>query len=420
MIGDQVYADEDAPETREFIRARRGTDGEPGDDVADFEEYTRLYRETWGEHAIRWLLSVVALRDDLRRPRRPRRLEHLDLVAGGNAGEALVAPAHQRARSPATGSISTSGTSRRTRSSERGVLEHVRSAPRRRARAARVGGEGGLGQRGPALELQPRPRKRRAARDARLSRGPRARRAPASDVRRRRNGSGSSGSSPETCDHLLLADTLPIFLPPAIHNLESWNDAVAAGAWTRVDEGLRRAAAARARPGALGRVPRLVPAHGRADSRGRRRRARRRRRPPSSRSAATSTTPTSPRSTSRPRTGVRAPSGRRSARRSATRSASASARSLGRRLAPGPRRHRGAGPLRAACELPEVSGGSSSRRPSTTSSPRSTSTATGSSCGSRGRCPGTGAGPGSRPRSSAGWRPEPGAACRNDEKAALI
>jgi hypothetical protein len=30
-----------------------------------------------------------------------------------------------------------------------------------------------------------------------------------------------------------VADTLPIFLPQAIHNLESWNDAVAAGAWTR-------------------------------------------------------------------------------------------------------------------------------------------------------------------------------------------
>ena len=37
--------------------------------------------------------------------------------------------------------------------------------------------------------------------------------------------------------HLLVADTLPIFLPQAIHNLESWNDAVAAGAWTRAMKG---------------------------------------------------------------------------------------------------------------------------------------------------------------------------------------
>ena len=35
-----------------------------------------------------------------------------------------------------------------------------------------------------------------------------------------------------------MADTLPIFLPQAIHNLESWNDAVAAGAWTRAFKGL--------------------------------------------------------------------------------------------------------------------------------------------------------------------------------------
>jgi hypothetical protein len=37
--------------------------------------------------------------------------------------------------------------------------------------------------------------------------------------------------------HLIVADTLPIFLPQAIHNLEAWNDAVAAGAWTRAMKG---------------------------------------------------------------------------------------------------------------------------------------------------------------------------------------
>jgi hypothetical protein len=59
MVGDQVYADDSAPETRAFIRARRSTDGEPGEQVADFEEYTRLYREAWSEPAVRWLLSAV-------------------------------------------------------------------------------------------------------------------------------------------------------------------------------------------------------------------------------------------------------------------------------------------------------------------------------------------------------------------------
>src|SRR5437868_3038164 len=59
MIGDQVYVDEDAPTTREFIRSRRDTSVAPFDEVADFEEYTRLYWETWGEPVIRWLFSSV-------------------------------------------------------------------------------------------------------------------------------------------------------------------------------------------------------------------------------------------------------------------------------------------------------------------------------------------------------------------------
>jgi phosphodiesterase/alkaline phosphatase D-like protein len=60
-IGDQVYVDEDAPETREFIRARRDTSLPPGEEVADFEEYTRLYRESWGPEVIRWLFSTVGI-----------------------------------------------------------------------------------------------------------------------------------------------------------------------------------------------------------------------------------------------------------------------------------------------------------------------------------------------------------------------
>jgi PhoD-like phosphatase len=59
LLGDQVYADEVSPQTREFIKARRGDDTEPIGQVADFEEYTRLYRESWSDPDIRWLLSTV-------------------------------------------------------------------------------------------------------------------------------------------------------------------------------------------------------------------------------------------------------------------------------------------------------------------------------------------------------------------------
>jgi hypothetical protein len=60
-VGDQVYVDEDAPATREFIRARRDTSLPPGEEVADFEEYTQLYKESWGPEVIRWLFSTVAV-----------------------------------------------------------------------------------------------------------------------------------------------------------------------------------------------------------------------------------------------------------------------------------------------------------------------------------------------------------------------
>ncbi len=60
MLGDQVYADEVSPKTREDIKARRDTSLPPYETIADFEEYTMLYREAWGEPYMRWLLSTVA------------------------------------------------------------------------------------------------------------------------------------------------------------------------------------------------------------------------------------------------------------------------------------------------------------------------------------------------------------------------
>ena len=60
LLGDQVYADEVPPEVRDFIRSRRDPEVPPGETVADFEEYTQLYRTAWSDPPIRWLLSTVA------------------------------------------------------------------------------------------------------------------------------------------------------------------------------------------------------------------------------------------------------------------------------------------------------------------------------------------------------------------------
>jgi PhoD-like phosphatase len=69
LIGDQVYADNPGPRTRQFIEQRRapGASGAtddpavpPLDEIADFAEYCVLYREAWSDPAVRWLLSVVS------------------------------------------------------------------------------------------------------------------------------------------------------------------------------------------------------------------------------------------------------------------------------------------------------------------------------------------------------------------------
>jgi hypothetical protein len=59
LLGDQIYAHKPPFDTLDFIRSRRDTDRAPGEAVADFEEYARLYRDAWGDPAIRWLLSTV-------------------------------------------------------------------------------------------------------------------------------------------------------------------------------------------------------------------------------------------------------------------------------------------------------------------------------------------------------------------------
>jgi PhoD-like phosphatase len=59
LLGDQIYADETSERTKERIRARRDVREPPGEQVADFEEYTWLYEESWSDPEVRWLLSTV-------------------------------------------------------------------------------------------------------------------------------------------------------------------------------------------------------------------------------------------------------------------------------------------------------------------------------------------------------------------------
>ncbi|MGH3146466.1 MAG: alkaline phosphatase D family protein, partial [Rubrobacter sp.] len=59
LLGDQIYAHKPPFDTLEFMEERRDTRVPPGEVVADFEEYARMYRDAWRDPAIRWLLSTV-------------------------------------------------------------------------------------------------------------------------------------------------------------------------------------------------------------------------------------------------------------------------------------------------------------------------------------------------------------------------
>ncbi|MGN9777837.1 alkaline phosphatase D family protein [Micromonospora sp. H33] len=60
LLGDQVYADETSPTVKRLLkRRRRRPKGAPADQVVSFDEYTKLYLESWRDPEIRWLLSTV-------------------------------------------------------------------------------------------------------------------------------------------------------------------------------------------------------------------------------------------------------------------------------------------------------------------------------------------------------------------------
>jgi hypothetical protein len=59
FLGDQVYADEVDPQTLDFMRARRDTSLAPGEEVADFDEYCELYRNSWTDPDIAPFLATV-------------------------------------------------------------------------------------------------------------------------------------------------------------------------------------------------------------------------------------------------------------------------------------------------------------------------------------------------------------------------
>ena len=243
LIGDQVYADEVSPATRAFIRSRRDTSRPPGEEVADFEEYTRLYRESWTDPDIRWLLATVSsvmIFDD-----------H-DVIDDWNISWEWLRDVRATTWWDAriTGAFMSYWIYQHLGNLTAGELEE--EPMYRRAVAAR-------GDVGDELETFARRADRESAatrwasmRDFGRSRVLviDSRAARVLDEHHRHMVDPDEWEwivqrSRADVDHLLVVSTLPVFMSPGIHHLEAWNEAVCAGVWgrpaARLGERLRRA-----------------------------------------------------------------------------------------------------------------------------------------------------------------------------------
>ncbi|MBA2644074.1 MAG: alkaline phosphatase family protein [Solirubrobacterales bacterium] len=243
MLGDQVYVDEDAPQTRAFIRARRDTGTPPGEGVADFEEYTRLYREAWGDTTLRWLLSTVStamifddhdVHDDWNTSAAwLEEMEHHDWWHERMTAALMAYWLYQHLGNLSPDELDGNEMFARVRGTGDGgadLRRHARDWDHHRNGSrwshARLLGRTKLvmldSREGRHLEEG----ERRMFDDAEWD-----------WICREVSGD---------FDHVVLADTLPVLMPPAFHHIEAWNEAVCAGAWGRaarwlLGERLRRA-----------------------------------------------------------------------------------------------------------------------------------------------------------------------------------
>ena len=256
LLGDQVYADEVAPATEEFIRARRDVDVPPGLQISDFEEYCRLYRDAWCEPAVRWLLSTVPTAmifddHDVIDDWNTSRDWVAQMRATGWWDERIVGAfmsywCYQHLGNLSPEDREEDACYRAVRAAEGDAGPIVRDFAFRADRevaGARWSYKRDIG------------RTRIVMMDSRAGRvlepGGRRWSTP-------RSGTASRSGRAGDFDHLLLGTSLPVFLGRGMHYLEAWNEAVADGAWGALASARGRAPAPGPRPRALGRVRRLA------------------------------------------------------------------------------------------------------------------------------------------------------------------
>lgn len=243
LLGDQVYVDEVSPKTLAFIRSRRDVREPPGETVADFEEYTRLYEESWSEPEIRWLLSTVPstmifddheVCDDWNISQ-----AWLDEMRSLSWWDERVTAAfsaywvYQHLGNLAPPDLAEEQMFRE-------VFEHEDAGAALRARAYQWDRESASSRWAYHRDFG---RSRVLVIDSRAAR-------VLAGGRRDMVDTGEwewiSEHARGSFDHLVIVSTLPVFMPHGIYHLESWNEAVCAGRWgrlaARAGERLRRAA----------------------------------------------------------------------------------------------------------------------------------------------------------------------------------
>jgi hypothetical protein len=242
LLGDQVYADECSPATKAFIRSRRDPAVPPGEQVADFEEFTQLYRESWTDPSLRWLLSTVStstifddhdVHDDWNTSR--AWIEEMRAQAWWD--ERIIGALASYWVYQHLGNLSPEALEEDT------LWQRVRevddAGPLLREFAFRADREVEGSRWSYCRDLAGA---RLIVMDSRAGRvlGDNEERRMVDDDEWRWIVEHSTGDF----DHLLLATSLPVLLAPGMHYLEAWNEKVCAGAWgglaARAGEKLRQ------------------------------------------------------------------------------------------------------------------------------------------------------------------------------------
>jgi PhoD-like phosphatase len=242
MLGDQIYADEIPPATARFIASRRDPSVPPGREIADFQEYSRLYLDAWSDPAVRWLLSTVASAmifddHDVHDDWNTSRDWVVDMRARGWWDERIVGAfmsywcyQHLGNLAPEDRESDTLYEAVRAADGDAGpILADFAFRADREVEGARWSYKRDVG------------RTRIVVMDSRAGR--------VLDPGSRAMVDGEEWACIEEWthgdfDHLLLGTSLPAFLGRGMHHLEAWNEAVCDGAWgkwpSRLGEKLRQ------------------------------------------------------------------------------------------------------------------------------------------------------------------------------------